>query len=69
MNLDKELVFAVIQYCKPKCLQRYALIKEELTLDKLLSKPKASENQAEGMEQADTSAETIQLLNINTKYN
>ena len=63
-NLDKELRSAVIQHCKSKRLRRYAL-REELILDKLLSKARvleASENQAEGMEQADTSAETIQLL-------
>ena len=61
-NSDQLLV---IQHCKLKCLKRFSLREDELTLNKLLSNPQvleASENQAEGMEQANTSVDTVQLL-------
>ena len=64
-NLEKELRSAVIQQCKSKRLRRYALREDELTLDKLLSKARvleASENQAEGMEQAGVSTDTLRHL-------
>ena len=64
-DLDKELRSTVIQHCKSKHLRRFALREDEFTLDKLLSKARvleASENQAEGMEQASTSVDTVQLL-------
>ena len=64
-DFDKELRSTFIQHCKSKRLRRFALREDELTLDKLPSKARvleASENQAEGIEQASTSVDTVQLL-------
>ena len=64
-DLDKELRSTVIQHCKSNRLRRFVLRGDELTLDKLLSKARvleASENQAEGMERASTSVDTVLLL-------
>ena len=54
-NLERELKSAIIQNCHSKCLRRFALREEALTLDGLLTKARAleaSETQASGIEKS-----------------
>ena len=53
-DLSRDLKLAVIQNCTSKCLRRYALRKEDMTLDKIMAKAQALENRekrAKGMEE------------------
>ena len=64
-DVDKELKSAIIQNCQSKCLRRYALREEALTLDNLLAKARsldASELQATGIEKSLNAPDTVNCV-------